>query len=133
MASYLPPIQPWETKFCLANYNYQDSYINYYTGNKIYMSINAINLYCTAYESATINNTAIGGNLSVGNKIDSGSDITSSGNLLINNISCQKLTVSSNVSISGTISYKNQIGAYLYINNMSLPIMKSIINTSSAF
>jgi len=133
MSSYLTPLQPSQTKFCLSNYNYQDSYINFYTGNKTYMSINGLNLYCSAYESGILNSSAIGGNLSIGSKITIGSDVTSSGNLLINNIGCQNIVVTSNVSVGGTLAYKNHVSGYLYVNNMSLPFMKSITDTSIAF
>lgn len=72
--------------------------------------------YYTAFNESTINN-----NLSVGGLVTIGSDILIGGNIV-----CSGNIITPNQSI-------NYRAGYLYLNSMSLPVIRSIPNTSMAF
>ena len=45
MSSYLPPLNNNTDIFNVGDYNYQDSYISYYTGDKRYSKLNGMNTF----------------------------------------------------------------------------------------
>ena len=45
MTSYLPPLNYNTDIFNVGDYNYQDSYISYYTGDKRYSKLNGMNTF----------------------------------------------------------------------------------------
>lgn len=76
-----------------------------------------------AVVNSTVNNSfSVGSNVAIGGSIAC-QNILSSGTLTIKNIQCQNITCAN-------INAGNQTGIYLYCNSLTIPIIKSIPNTT---
>lgn len=133
---YLPPLVNNST-FNVANFNYQDSYLTYYTADNRYIRKDGPNVYyglntftndvniqaSLSVYYATINNSlSIGGGITITGKIAC-HEIISPSYLKINNITCSSIKCD-------TIQCKSFTGIFLYANNLSYPIIKSVPDCS---
>ena len=146
---YLPSRNPNNIVFNVANFDYQDSYLTYYLADNRYVRKSSANVYygLNTFNGATIfNNTvnvnsdlsvsqsiaaldgtinnsfSIGSNLAISGNIVC-QNVISAGNLTIQNVQCK--TITCDAIIAG-----NQTGVYLYCNSLTLPILKSIPDTT---
>ena len=121
MSSYLKPLNINE-KFNVADFNYQDTYITYTTGdNRYFLKDEDIrqsnNIFCD--ENSIIgNNAIIGGQLTVADKMIIGKTLTCAGD----------------VQIFGNVQYSNQIAGSIFIQGFTnLMITQSILDTTNCY
>lgn len=128
---FLPPLVN-QTTWNVGNFDYQDDYLTFYTGDQRYSKLTGTNTYfgwntyigdvnvqgnLTATEASINNSLAVSYNVAIANNLNVSNNITSSGNLLCKNITCESIT-------SNEITYS--IGCFIN----SWPIIKSSSNVT---
>ena len=100
--------------------------------NAIFTNSTTINGYFVSNNGSMMDNMNIGNNLAIGNNINISGDINNNGNSKINNIKSKTIEVES-LYILNELKYKNQIGVFINITNITIPFIKSIYDTSNLY
>ena len=99
------------------------------SNNSLLTGLSTLNNFYSS-DGSINNNMNISNNLAIANNINISGNINNLGNSKINNIKSKTIEVET-INVLSELKYKNQVGVYLNIKNMSIPIIKSVYDTTN--